>query len=279
MALGEKTVKDNEQGVIALGSKLYGTKDVVEIIRRNNDAPENHFASPEELLASARSLLAIAIDKSRPYFVKLPEQHVVIEAPPAYQSGTGISAHYEVQPDVTKPGRYIEPTEEWKSATRGIGEITLVHEAVPGHHLQIALARELPQGSDLAKLADNSAYVEGWARYAERLSEEAGIYQTDYARISRRIWPARGMVVDPGIHAFGWSREKAIAYWWLRVASTSAGRRRRSTASPRFPGSSPRMIRAASRSSRCAPKPSRRWARASISASSTSACWSRASCP
>lgn len=212
MALGEKTVKDNEQGVIALGSKLYGTKDVVEIIRRNNDAPENHFSSPEELLASARSLLAIAIDKSRPYFVKLPEQHVVIEAPPAYQSGTGISAHYEVQPDVTKPGRYIEPTEEWKSATRGIGEITLVHEAVPGHHLQIALARELPQGSDLAKLADNSAYVEGWARYAERLSEEAGIYQTDYARISRRIWPARGMVVDPGIHAFGWSREKAIAY-------------------------------------------------------------------
>ena len=212
LALGEKTVKENEQTVIALGSKLYGTSDVAEIIERNNDATDNHFNSAEELLASARDLLGVAVEKSRPYFVKLPDQPVVVESPPAYQQGTGISAHYEQQPDLTKPARYVEPTEEWKSATRGLAEITLVHEAVPGHHLQIALAFESPQGSDIAKLADNSAYVEGWARYAERLSEEAGIYRTDYARISRRIWPARGMVVDPGIHAFGWSRERAVAY-------------------------------------------------------------------
>jgi len=212
MALGEKTVKENEQTVIALGSKLYGTSDVVEIIKRNNEAAGNQFSSPDELLAGARGLLEVAIEKSRPYFVKLPDQPVVIEPPPAYQRGTGISAHYEPQPDLTKPAHYIEPTEEWRSATRGLAEITLVHEAVPGHHLQVSLAFESPQGSDLAKLADNSAYVEGWARYAERLSEEAGIYRTDYARISRRIWPARGMVVDPGIHAFGWSREKAVAY-------------------------------------------------------------------
>jgi uncharacterized protein (DUF885 family) len=212
MALGEKTVKENEQTVIALGSKLYGTSDVVEIIKRNNDAADNHFGSPDELLASARALLSVAVEKSRPYFVKLPDQSVVVEPPPAYQQGTGISAHYEPQPDLTKAARYIEPTEEWKSQTRGLGEITLVHEAIPGHHLQIALAFESPQGSDLAKLADNSAYVEGWARYAERLSEEAGTYRTDYARISRRIWPARGMVVDPGLHAFGWSREEAVTY-------------------------------------------------------------------
>jgi uncharacterized protein (DUF885 family) len=212
MALGEKTVKENEQTVSALGSKLYGTSDVVEIIKRNNEAADNHFSSAEELLASQRNLLGVAIEKSRPYFVKLPDQPVVIEPPPSYQQGTGISAHYEQQPDLTKSARYIEPTEEWRSATRGIAEITLVHEAVPGHHLQIALAFESPQGSDVAKLADNSAYIEGWARYAERLSEEAGIYRTDYARISRRIWPARGMVVDPGIHAFGWSREQAVAY-------------------------------------------------------------------
>jgi len=212
MALGEKTVAENERVVIELGEKLYGTSDVAEIIKRNNDAPGNKFASADELLASARTLLTSAIEKSRPYFVKLPDQQVVIETPPAYQSGSGISAHYDPQPDVTKPARYIEPIEEWASATRGTGEITLVHETVPGHHLQIALAREFPQPSSIAKLADNSAYIEGWARYAERLSEEAGIYQTDYARISRRIWPARGMVVDPGIHALGWSRAKAVAY-------------------------------------------------------------------
>jgi len=187
MALGEKTVKENEQAVIALGSQLYRTSDVAEIIKRNNDAADNHFTSSDELLAGARDLLGIAIEKSRPYFVKLPDQPVVVEPPPDYQRGTGISAHYEQQPDLAKPARYVEPTEEWKSQTRGLAEITLVHETVPGHHLQIALASESPQGSDLAKLADNSAYVEGWARYAERLSEEAGIYRSDYARISRRI--------------------------------------------------------------------------------------------
>ena len=57
-----------------------------------------------------------------------------------------------------------------------------------------------------------AAYTEGWARYAEGLAVEAGIYQTDYARIARRNWPARGMVLDTGIHAFGWSREKAVQY-------------------------------------------------------------------
>ena len=212
MAIGERTIAENERVVIELGTKLYGTSDLATIIQRNNDAAGNKFKSGEELLADARSLLTTATEKSRPYFVKLPEQAVIVETPPAYQAGSGISAHYDPQPDVSRPARYIEPIEEWASTTRGTAEITLVHETIPGHHLQIALAREFPLTSDIAKLADNSAYIEGWARYAERLSEEAGIYRTDYARISRRIWPARGMVVDPGIHAFGWSREKAVAY-------------------------------------------------------------------
>jgi uncharacterized protein (DUF885 family) len=211
MALGEKTVAANEREVIELGRKLYGTDRLADIIARNNDAEGNRFDSPETVIDSARTLLTIAIERSRPFFLKLPDQQVSIEAPPSYQAGTGISAHYEPQPDPTKPARYVEPIEEFRSTTRGLAEVTLVHETVPGHHLQIALAREIPQSS-LAKLADNSAYLEGWARYAERLSEEAGIYQTRFALITRRIWPARGMVVDPGIHVFGWSREKAVAY-------------------------------------------------------------------
>jgi uncharacterized protein (DUF885 family) len=58
----------------------------------------------------------------------------------------------------------------------------------------------------------NSAYAEGWARYSEALAEEAGVYRTDYALMTRRLWPARGMVVDPGIHVKGWTREQAIAF-------------------------------------------------------------------
>ena len=66
--------------------------------------------------------------------------------------------------------------------------------------------------SRLSKLISLPAYQEGWARYAEGLAEEAGVYDTPHAAILRRIWPARGMVVDPGLHAFHWSRERAIRY-------------------------------------------------------------------
>lgn len=65
---------------------------------------------------------------------------------------------------------------------------------------------------DIFKLSFNSAYIEGWARYAERLSEEAGLYTTDYAKIESRAWPAHGMVIDLGIHVFGWSNQKAVDY-------------------------------------------------------------------
>lgn len=59
------------------------------------------------------------------------------------------------------------------------------------------------------RLVGNSGFTEGWARYAEALAEEAGLYSTAYARANRRLWPSRGMVVDPGIHLFGWTREQA----------------------------------------------------------------------
>jgi uncharacterized protein (DUF885 family) len=87
-----------------------------------------------------------------------------------------------------------------------------VHEAWPGHHLQIALARQLQPDTPLSQLSFNAAYIEGWARTAEALGEEAGMYDSDDALILRRAWPARGMVVDPGLHAMKWTRQQAVDY-------------------------------------------------------------------
>jgi uncharacterized protein (DUF885 family) len=64
----------------------------------------------------------------------------------------------------------------------------------------------------ITRLVGSGSYVEGWARYSEALVEEMGLFSTDFARINRRLWPAHGMVVDPGIHVLGWSRERAIDY-------------------------------------------------------------------
>ena len=89
-----------------------------------------------------------------------------------------------------------------------------LHEAVPGHHLQISLAKEL----DLPKFRKNqylSAFGEGWGLYAEYLGKEAGIYTTpyqDFGRLTYEMWRACRLVVDPGLHYYGWTREEAIQF-------------------------------------------------------------------
>jgi uncharacterized protein (DUF885 family) len=142
----------------------------------------------------------------------MPQQDAVVEPQHDFEEQAGVSSHYEPNPDVTKPGIYRIQLGNWATQTRGQASITVVHESWPGHHLQIALARELIPDATIFKIAFNSAYIEGWARYAEMMAEEAGIYDGDDARITRRIWPARGMVVDPGLHALGWSRQQAVDY-------------------------------------------------------------------
>ena len=101
---------------------------------------------------------------------------------------------------------------DWKTETRGHGALVVAHETLHGHHLQIALARELQPATPLSKILGNAAYAEGWARYAEGLAEEIGILATPDALIERRVWPAHGMVVDPGLNALHWTHQQAVDY-------------------------------------------------------------------
>ncbi|RPE77226.1 DUF885 domain-containing protein [Vulcaniibacterium tengchongense] len=211
-ALGERTVAANVAKVQELGQALFGTRDLKTIVERVDRAPDNRFASADEQLQFSRGLLERARERSARYFAQLPQQPAAVEPLKPEQRGTGVSSHYEPQPDERKPGIYRINLDHPEADRRGAAEITLVHETWPGHHLQLALARGLGERHPLSKLAFNSAYAEGWARYAEALSEEAGIYTTPYAPITRRLWPARGMVIDPGIHVYGWTRQQVIDY-------------------------------------------------------------------
>jgi uncharacterized protein (DUF885 family) len=114
--------------------------------------------------------------------------------------------------DRSRPAKYQISLYRFADTTRSNAEITAFHEAYPGHHLQIGLALERLAAHAITRLVGNSAFIEGWARYAEALAEEMGMYSSDYARANRRLWPARGMVVDPGIHLLGWTREQATAF-------------------------------------------------------------------
>jgi uncharacterized protein (DUF885 family) len=210
--LGRKTVEANQATVIALGQRLFGLSDFRAIVARSKTRLEDRFHSRDELLSYSRDLLVKAKAKSATLVEALPLQDVMIEPERDFEETAGVSSHYDSNPDTVKPGIYRIELGNWRAQTRGDAAIAVVHETWPGHHLQIALARQLQPATPLSQLSFNAAYIEGWARNAEALAEEAGIYDNDDALILRRAWPARGMVVDPGLHALKWSRQQAIDY-------------------------------------------------------------------
>ncbi|MEM9384440.1 MAG: DUF885 domain-containing protein [Pseudomonadota bacterium] len=219
-ARGSAAVSANRQAVIDAGAIAYDSNDVGEIIHRNNVAPNNRFSSREEFIAYAGQTASAARDKINPYFTSLPKQHARVAPYAEYLAGSGQSSRYERSAKVSIPATFRIATDGWERATRGSTQVLAVHEVWPGHHLQIATANERLHLHPAVSMTANAAYLEGWARYAEALAEEAGVYDV-FAKITRRAWPARGMVVDPGIHVFGWSRARAVAF--LRESGRFAG--------------------------------------------------------
>ncbi|MCP4654677.1 MAG: DUF885 domain-containing protein [bacterium] len=209
--LGKRTVAANRARVVELGERLYGTRDFAEIIRRVDRDPGNRFETREEVLAFARAVVTRSKDALPQWFTTLPKRDAVVEPYPDYQDGTGVSSRYE-PPRGDQPGVFRITLHEPQEQRKGRAEIVAIHEAYPGHHLQIAITWEKAGLHKIRRLIFNSGYTEGWARYGEALAEEMGLYKTQTALISRRTWPARGMVVDPGIHIMGWTRTQAIEF-------------------------------------------------------------------
>ena len=210
-ALGEKTVASHRQTVIALGRELFGVEGFVETVEQLEQDESDRYRSKEEILTLSREIMQRAHEAMPDWFGTLPGTDVVLKPFPEYMEGTGRSAHYEA-PSADKPGAYWIPLYKPELQRKSRNEVTAVHEAWPGHHLQIGIAQELKGLHPVLKILGNSGFVEGWARYSEALAEEAGLYTTRTALIARRTWPARGLVVDPGLHAFGWTRQQAIDF-------------------------------------------------------------------
>jgi uncharacterized protein (DUF885 family) len=130
---------------------------------------------------------------------------------PEHEEGTGRSAHYRPG-NAERAAEYRIPLYRPEEQSRGNAEATAFHETWPGHHLQVATAQSIEGKHPLTNIVWFSGPGEGWARYSEALAEEMGLYASASGPILRRAWPARGMVVDPGIHLFNWSREQAVEF-------------------------------------------------------------------
>jgi len=185
----------------------------LDVVRKD---PANFFKTREEVLKDAERLVAKATEKLPEWFGVLPKTALVVKPVEEFQEKNEAAARYFQPPtDLSRPGVYYINTYKPESRPRFSMTSLAVHEGLPGHHLQIALALENKELPQFRRSAGFTAYVEGWALYTERLGDEMGLYQDDLSRLgmlSDQALRASRLVVDTGLHAKGWSRDKAIAF-------------------------------------------------------------------
>lgn len=175
------------------------------------------FPSSGESLLKEASFIAKKIDGKLPMlFGRLPRQPYGVAPVPDYLAPTYTTGRYSGAPIGSKrAGNYWVNTYNLKSRTLYTLEALTLHEAVPGHHLQIALAQELENLPAFRRNMYINAFGEGWGLYAEYLGYELGLYQDPYSRFGRltyEMWRACRLVIDVGIHTKNWTRDEAVKY-------------------------------------------------------------------
>jgi uncharacterized protein (DUF885 family) len=178
--------------------------------------PSRRFADRESILAAFEQARARIEPSLARLFSRQPKAPYEIRAVPAFLEKTAAAAAYQPPtPDGARPGVFWVNTSNPTDRLNLQVVTTSLHEAAPGHHFQLALMLELPPLPAFRRFYMGTAYVEGWGLYAESLGVEAGLFDDPWQRIghlSLDMMRACRLVLDTGIHAFGWSRERAIAY-------------------------------------------------------------------
>lgn len=178
--------------------------------------PQFYAETPEELLMRAAWIAKKTDGRLPAFFGKLPRQPYSVEPVPAEIAPNYTAGRYvPAPPGAPRGGQYWVNT--YALETRSLYQLVALslHEGVPGHHLQGALAYEIEDAPEFRKQFYPHAYGEGWGLYSEKLGVEMGMYETPYdhfGRLSYEMWRACRLVVDTGIHAKGWTRQQAVDY-------------------------------------------------------------------
>jgi uncharacterized protein (DUF885 family) len=214
--LGLKEVGRIEGDQLAIAKKL-GFSDLKSFRASLRTNPKLIPTSREQILERYRSYIGQMEPQLPKLFGLMPKARVEVRPTQEYREKEAAAAEYnQGTPDGARPGIVYVNTGDYEHRTLLNCESTAYHEGVPGHHMQIAIAQALPDLPPFRQQGGNSAYVEGWALYSERLGKEIGFYQdpySDFGRLSDEMLRAIRLVLDTGVHYKHWSRQQMIDFF------------------------------------------------------------------
>lgn len=198
----------------AIAKKVAGTEDL-DAFFRQMQRPDQLWDTRDAVVARARGAASRAQAAMPQFFGRVPKSAVIVTPVAAVEEPTTADRYQAGTIDGKRPGEYQINAGRWLGQRKSDLEAIVFHETIPGHHLEISLSLERPDAHLVTKLTGNTAFSEGWGLYAERLADEMKLYSSDVDRLGMwqsRAYRAARLVVDTGLHAFGWPREKAIAF-------------------------------------------------------------------
>ena len=183
-----------------------------------------YFTSEDELLNEYRMICKKADAELPKFFGLLPRLPYGVKPIPDYQAPASPTAYYySGSQEAGRAGFFMANTYRLETRPKYEMEALSIHEAVPGHHLQITLAQELDNIPKFRRYGGYTAFVEGWGLYSEKLAEEMGFYKDPYSKFGQltyEMWRACRLVVDTGMHTLGWTRQEAIDFMLSNTAKT-----------------------------------------------------------
>jgi uncharacterized protein (DUF885 family) len=212
--LGLREIDRIEAEMLTLAKK-EGFTDLASFRAWVKTNPKYIPTSSEQILNDFQHYVGQMRPKLPELFTALPKSSLTVEAIPAFQAAT--ATHYVAgTPDGKRPGRIVVATSNFADRSLVNDEAIAYHEGIPGHHMQLSIQRQL---TGVPKFRQQglgfTAFVEGWALYAEQLGKEVGFYRdpvSDYGRLSSELLRAVRLVVDTGIHSKGWTRDQVLEF-------------------------------------------------------------------
>jgi uncharacterized protein (DUF885 family) len=214
--LGMEQVKESEAQMTTI-AKLQGFPDWKSYAASIRDNPKLRATSREEILDMYRRYIAQMQPKLPQLFGLLPKSKLEVVPVEAYREKEAAAASYFVgTPDGSRPGKVYVNTGDFEHRELPEIEAVAYHEGIPGHHMQLSIQQELPELPPFRQHASYTAYIEGWALYAERLGKEIGFYQdpnSDFERLASEQFRASRLVEDTGVHYKRWTREQMVQFF------------------------------------------------------------------